>query len=137
MIRISKLTMFVLLIAISGAGLIAVPSHAASHQADYRFEMVDQTIHVGQSVVISVRLVQTPNGTPITNATITQPKLLMMMGKMEPMPSPVKLLAPDANSNYRFACDVVEPGDWKLDLSAQIPNREAPIHGVLKFQVVK
>lgn len=136
MIRILKLTMLALLVIIGSASLTAIPGSAADLPA-YRFEIVDQTIHVGHGVAISVRLIQTSTGKTVTNATITEQKLLMMMGKMEPMPSPVKMLAPDVNGNYRFACDVVEPGDWELDLSAQIPNEKDLARGALKFKVVK
>jgi hypothetical protein len=137
MTRTFKLTILAMLILTGGATLASTASRAAAHWPTYHFESVDQTIHAGQGVTVSVRLIQAATGKAITDATITDAKLLMMMGKMEPMPAPVKMLTPDANGNYPFACDVIEPGDWELDLSAQIPNEQKPVNGAIKFNVVK
>jgi hypothetical protein len=134
MTRILKLATLALLVAIGGASLTSASSLAATQ--DYRFELVDQTIHTGQDVPISVRLIQASTGKAVTGATI-EPKLHMLMGSMAPMPSRSKALEPDSKGNYQFACDVMESGDWMLDLSAQVPGEKEPVTGMLKFQVVK
>ena len=142
MTRTLKLTMLALLAVIGSASLISIPSLAASHWPVYRFEIVDQTIHAGHDVTVSVRLIQTHNYDPndykvVTNATITEQKLQMLMDGMAPMQAPVKALSPDANGNYRFACDVAAVGDWQLDLSAQVPSETDAVRGTLKLHVVK
>ncbi len=138
MIRIFKPIVLALFIVIGSASLHYTSAHAtAAPGPTYRFEIVDQTIHAGQDIAISIRMIQTSTGKAITNAAITEQTLLMMMGKMEPMPAPVKVLPSDTSGNYRFACGVTEPGDWELDISAQVPNEKEPVHGALKFKVVK
>jgi YtkA-like len=142
MIRTLKLTMLALLMIIGGASFISAASFAASHWPVYRFEIVDQTIHAGHDVVVNVRLIKTHNQAPndyevVTNATIADPKLQMLMNGMAPMPAQVKALPPDASGTYRFASDLTMAGDWQLDLSATVPGETEPVTGTLKFQVVK
>ena len=134
MLRTLKLTVLALLIAIGGTGLIPVLSLAAAQ--DYRFELVDQTIHMGHDVPIAVRLLQVSTGKIIADATITGQKLQMLMGDMG-MPGQVKAMTPDANGTYRFAGDVTMAGNWQLDLSATVPGKKEPIAGTLRFQAVK
>ncbi len=134
MFRTLKLAALALLIAVSGTNLISVPSFAAAQ--DYRFELVDQTIHMGHDVSIAVRLTQISTGKTIANATITGQKLQMLMGDMG-MPGLVKALTPDANGIYHFAGDVTMAGSWQLDLSATVPGEKEPVAGTLKFQAVK
>jgi len=137
MTRTLKLASLALLLIVGGTSLAAAQSLAASHWPTYRFELVDQTIHTGRNVPVSVRLIQASTGKAVTTGTITEQKLEMVMDGMAPMPAQVKALPPDTNGNYQFASDVTMPGDWELDLSATVPGQQDPIHGTLKFQVVK
>ena len=131
MIRTLKLAALALIAVL---GLAPTAGFAATQ--DYRFELVNPTAHAGHDVPLGVRLIQVSTGKPVTGATI-EPKLHMLMGSMAPMPAQAKTLAPDANGNYQFACDITAPGDWTLDLSAQVPGETEPVTGMLKFQVVK
>ena len=130
MIRTIIFATLALLVTIGGAR----QSHAATQ--DYRFERVDQTIHMGHDITVSVHLTQVSTGKTIANATITGQKLQMLMGGMT-MPGQVKALTPDENGNYRFACDVTMAGAWQLDLSATVPGEQDPVHGTIKFSVVQ
>jgi len=112
----------------------ATQSHAATQ--DYRFELTDQTVKMGHDVQINVRLVNSATNKPVTDATITEQKLVMLMGGTT-MPSQVKALPADANGNYSFVSDLTMAGNWQLDLSAQVPSEKDPVHGFVKFQVVK
>ena len=134
MIRTFKLVALALLIIIGLSSLISMPSFAAAQ--DYRFELVNPTVHAGHNVSVSIRLIQTSTGKAVTGAVIKS-KLNMLMSGMAPMPSSSKTLGGDSGGQYQISCNVSEPGDWMLDLSAQVPSKKEPITGTLKFQVVK
>ena len=134
MIRTFKFVALALLIIIGLSSLTSMPSFASAQ--DYRFELVNPTVHAGHDVSVSVRLIQTSTGKAVTGAIITS-KLSMLMDGMAPMPSPSKASGSDSNGHYQISCTVLEPGNWTLDLSAQVPSKKEPITGTLKFQVVK
>lgn len=135
MFRNLKAVLFVLFVAVVSTGMMVSLSHAAAK--DYRFELVDKTIHAGQKVPITIRLVQTKTGKDVTNADLEEPKLIMKMKGMADMPGHAAKMAPDGKGNYRVAADVVAPGEWVLELTAKVPGEKEPVKGSLNFQVVK
>lgn len=134
----SNVITFKLLRAATVAAFIGfVPAPASAAPADYHFELVDQTIHAGEKVPVRVRLMQMTTGKAITNANMEEPKIAMHMAGMADMPGHVVKMSPDADGNYRVAADVVAPGEWILDLTAQVPEEKGSVQGSLKLQVVK
>ena len=147
MIRTLKLAALALSIMIGGASLVTTSSYAEHqpiHEPTYPLELVDQSLHVGKSVPAHVRLVKlstAKTGTknePVLNATFDQPKLVMLMSGMAPMPGRAEKIAPDADDGiYQFAADLVASGNWALDLTAHAPNKDEPVHDTLEFHVEK
>ena len=135
MVQNMKFTLFGLLAVIAVVCLAPASNHAA--EQGYRFEVVDQTIHAGSKVPISVRLVQTTTGKAISDADMAEPKLKMRMSGMADMEGHAVKMTSDATGNYRFAADVVAPGEWILDLTARLKGEKEPIQGSLTLQVVK
>lgn len=135
MVKNLKNALYVFLSILGVVSVVPMPSHAA--EQGYRFEVVDQTIHAGSRVPISVRLVQTTTGKTVSNADMAEPKLAMRMAGMADMQGNAVKMTPDAQGNYRFAADVVAPGEWVLDLTARVKGEKEPVQGSLKFQVVK
>lgn len=127
---------FLVLLAVI-ALVTAMPTSSNAAVQEYRFEIVDQTIRAGGKVPIRVRLVQTATGKVISNADMADPKLVMRMAGMADMQGEAVKMAPDAEGNYRFAANVVAPGEWVLNLTARVQGVQEPIQGSLTFQVVK
>ena len=146
MIRTLKPAVLALSIIIGGTSLITTSSYAEPqpiHEPTYRLELVDQSLHVGKNVPVHVRLVKlstAKTGTksePVLNAAFDQPKLVMPMSGMAPMQGHVEKIASDNDGNYQFASDFVTPGNWMLELTAQVPNKEEPVHDTLELHVEK
>jgi hypothetical protein len=135
MVQNMKNAFFVLLAVIVLVAVMPTPSHAGAQE--YRFEIVDQTIHAGGKVPIRVRLVQIATGKTISNADIAEPKLVMRMAGMADMQGEAVKMTPDAEGNYRFAANVVAPGEWVLNLTAHVQGEKDAVQGSLTFQVVK
>ena len=135
MIRNLKNAFYVLLVALTGASLLPIPSQAFGR--DYRFEIVDKSIHAGAKMPVHVKLVQISTGKVISGAVVAEPKLIMLMPGAADMDGHVVKMPVDANGHYRFAADVVAPGEWILNLSAQVPGEKETVQSSLKFQVVK
>lgn len=135
MVQNVKNAFFVFLAVIA---LIAVmPTLSPAAVQEYRFEIVDQTIPAGEKVPVRVRLVQTATGKTISNANMAEPKLAMRMAGMADMQGEAVKMTPDAEGNYRFAANVVAPGEWVLNLTAYVQGEKEPVQGSLTFQVVK
>jgi len=115
--------------------IAALPVAAAP--ADYHFEIVEKTIHAGEKVPLHVRLLKTATGMVVSRTTMAEPKLIMIMPGMDDMAGHATKMISDTVGAYRIAADVVAPGEWVLDLTAQVPDEKEPVHGSLKFQVVK
>jgi hypothetical protein len=130
MIRTVKPALLVLSI------VIGTTTACFAAQQDYHFEVPGQPIKAGHDASFAVKLTQTTTGKVLTNATIAQPKLHMVMGRMD-MPVPVKTLSSDEKGNARFSADLSMYGEWTLDLSATIPGEKEPLNATTKFQVVK
>jgi nitrogen fixation protein FixH len=81
--------------------------------------------------------VQTASGKTISNADIAEPKLVMRMAGMADMQGEAVKMTPDAEGNYRFAANVVAPGEWVLNLTAHVQGEKDAVQGSLTFQVVK
>lgn len=146
MTRTLKTTALALSILVGATSLITPSAFAEPkpiHEPTYRFELVEQTLHAGKGVPVHIKLVALADvktgtkSTPVTNATFDPPKLVMLMPGMAPMPGHASKAASDSDGTYGFAADLVAAGDWTLELTAHVPNKEEAIHNTLELVVEK
>ena len=128
-------TLFFLVFTV--AGCATPPSH------DYRFDIVQQPVQVGQDSEITVRLVHLPSGQAVKDATISKSELEMPMlrpGYYKVTPSGlsdvsqyVEYLGSDGDGNYRFRGNVSMGGAWAMNIWARVPGEAETIRGTVTF----
>jgi YtkA-like len=118
------------------AALIAAVIGGASTAAfadikDYKFELVDQSVHAGADKVITVRLMNTKTGKPVPDAVIFASRLDMapdgmqeMMTKLTPMPGAEP-------GTYRFKATLSMAGRWQLSLGAKVQGETGTVESKL------
>ncbi len=116
--------------ALVGVALIGSATLARADIKDYEFQLVDQTVKMGDAIV-SVRLVHKPDGKPVSDAVIFAKRLDMapdgmetMMTKIEPMPS-------TEAGVYRFKAAVTMEGSWRLSLAAKVQGETGTVESKL------
>ena len=130
-----------LLLVVTAAGCVTTPSQ------DYRFDIVQQPVKVGQNSEITVRLVHLPSGQAVKDAIISKSELEMPMlwpGYNKVVPSGLSLsdvhveyLGSDAQGDYHFRGNVSMAGTWTLKLSTQVPDEAEPVRGAVTFQAAR
>ena len=123
-------------VAVFGLGLAALAGASGSAMADprdYRFEAVQKDVPASPNATVAVRLVHVPDGKPVADAILFQPKMEMPMDGMAPMVTPVKAAAPDGKGVYPFTTDFSDPGPWNLTVSAKVQGEPATITGTVPF----
>jgi len=114
---------------------------------DYRFDIVQQPVKVGQNSEITVRLVHLPSGQAVKDATISRSELEMPMlrpaykatpsGLIDfPMAEDVWYLGSDAQGTYRFRGNISMSGTWILNIWARVPGEGEPVRGAVRFKAV-
>jgi len=134
MIRTLLRAILALLITVGSMGLSLSASFAASQ--DYSLEVLHQPIKAGQDASFSVQVKQVLSGKIVSEASISEPKLHMVMGSMD-MPIAVKPISSDEKGIYRFGGNLTMYGEHTLDLTVTVPGEKEPIHTMIKFQVVR
>jgi hypothetical protein len=86
---------------------------------------------------VRIRLVEVKTGKIVANAGLEKPNLIMKMPGMADMGGHAVRMATEADGTLRVAADLVEEGDWVLDLSAKVPTEAAPVQAKLPLHVTK
>lgn len=134
---VASLALSLALGACAGAAEVTTPP-------DYRFDIVQQPVKVGQNSEITVRLVHLPTGQVVKDATISRSELEMPMLRQAykappsslPMEEDVWYLGSDAQGTYRFRGNISMGGTWILNIWAQVPGEAESIRGALRFKAV-
>ena len=123
-------------IAVLAMGLVMLIGATASVKADpkdYRFEAVQTQVPAAENGSVKVQLVHVPDGKPVPNAILFQPKLEMIMSGMAPMGTKVSSVTADGTGVYVVNADLSMAGPWTLTLSAKIQGEPATITGTVPF----
>jgi hypothetical protein len=121
---------------VTGLALIGIASASGPTLADpkdYRFEAVRPDVAVSPSAALAVRLIHLPSGKPVTDAILFQPKMVMPMEGMAPMPTRITPAPSDGKGTYPFLADIGMEGPWTLTLSAKVQGEPATITGSVPF----
>ena len=129
-----------LLLVVTAVGCATAPPQ------DYRFDVLQQPIKVGQDSEITVRLVHLSSGQAVKDAIISESELEMPMlwpGYNKVVPSGLSLsdvhveyLGSDAQGDYRFRGNVSMAGTWTLKLSVRVPGEAEAVRGAATFNAV-
>ena len=124
---------------------LPIRSFAASHwpqNRSYDFVIIDPIIHIGKSVSVKFHVV---HKTPyffetiyrnVDDAIIIQPKLEQLNADGDWVAQGLAVITKDPDKTYIMTADLPTPGNWKLNLLAQMPGNQVPVEGKLEFQVV-
>jgi threonine dehydrogenase-like Zn-dependent dehydrogenase len=114
------------------AALIAAAVGGASTVAmadikDYKFELVDQTVQAGPDKIITVRLVNTKTGKPVSDAVIFATRLDMTPDGMTEMVTKIASMPSGEPGTYRFKASFGMAGHWQLSLGAKVQGETGTV----------
>ena len=114
------------------AAMIGGASTAALAEiADYKFELVDQTVQAGPDKIIAVRLINTKTGKPVPDAVIFATRLDMAPDAMQEMATRIAPV-PDAEpGTYKFKATFGMAGRWQLSLGAKVQGETGTVDNKL------
>src|SRR5205823_13879050 len=120
------------------AGLtIGAPAQAPAAGKDYRFELVGSPVKSGKATLMTVRLVDVPDGKPVPGAIIIQTKLDMGPEGMASMTAPAKAAGAPEPGIYRVEAEPEMGGNWALHLSAKVQVEQDTVSGTITVAVAK
>lgn len=105
----------------------------------YRFEPVGSPVRTQQGdTQLRVRLVHLPDNRSVTDAEILDQQLGMWMSGYKAatfmMTAPVGPAEPEGNGIYRLHARLPMAGEWRLTLTARVPNEASPVRGTVRIR---
>jgi len=124
------------------AALIAAAIGGASTTAfadikDYKFELVDQTVQAGPDKVITVRLMNTKTGKPVSDAVIFATRLDMAPDGMQEMATKIAPVPGAEPGTYKFKATFGMAGRWQLSLGAKVQGETGTVENKLVITAQK
>ena len=119
-----------------GAILIAVASlngPLVANGNDYAFEPLGTEVKEGE-VTLAVRLVHTPTGNVVPDATILQTRIDMEPDGMAAMDAPIAPAPNPVAGIYTFKTNLIMQGRWLLTISAKVRGEPETIVGKIIFR---
>lgn len=99
--------------------------------ADYRFELVEQSVAASPDTALTVRLLHLPTGKPVADALLLPARMEMPMGGMAPMSAKLSGGKPDGQGGYAFKADIGMTGLWTLKLAAKVQGESETVTGAV------
>jgi hypothetical protein len=122
------------------AALIAAAGTSTAALADindYKFELVDQSVQAGPDKVITVKLVNTKTGKPVSDAVIFASRLDMAPDGMQEMATKVTPMPGTEPGIYRFKAIFGMAGRWQLSLGAKVQGESGTVENKLVITAQK
>ena len=88
------------LIVVAAIGMTSTA--AIADIKDYKFELVDQAVHIGPDKVIAVRLINTKTGKQVPDAVIFATRLDMAPDGMQEMATKIVQMPSSEGGTYKF-----------------------------------
>jgi YtkA-like protein len=123
--------------ALIAAMIGGASSPARAEIADYRFELVDQTVQAGPDKIVTVRLMNTKTGKPVPDAVIFATRLDMAPDAMQEMATKVAPLPGTEPGTYRFKATFGMAGRWQLSLGAKVQGENGTVENKLVITAQK
>ncbi len=128
---LSRLT----LAAVIAVGSVLAAQTALAGASDFALELVETTRPAGAGAILTVRLTDLRNGTPVEDAVIFATRMDMAPDGMATMTTPVTLLPTESPGQYRFATDLTMAGNWRFSLAAKVQGEAETVKAALALQV--
>src|SRR3979411_2101425 len=106
--------------ALIAAAIGGTSTAALAEIADYKFELVDQTVQAGPDKVVTVRLMNTKTGKPVPDAVIFATRLDMAPDGMQEMATKIVPVPGAEPGTYKFKATFGMAGRWQLSLGAKV-----------------
>lgn len=119
------------------AAVIGTAIPALGDIKDYRFELVDQTVQAGPDKVVTVRLMNTKTGKPVSDAVIFATRLDMAPNGMQEMATKIVAVAAAEPGTYRFKANFGMAGRWQLSLGAKVQGETGSVESKFVITVQK
>lgn len=114
----------------------AMTAPAAADFKDYRFQLVQDEVKVGEAVV-AVRLVDKRKDKPVTDAIVFAKRIDMAPDSMEEMVSTIEQIPSTEPGVYRFRTKLSMAGGWRLSLAAKVQGETGTVEDKLVLKAVK
>ena len=119
-------------VAVAGAATIA-----RADITDYEFQLVEPTVKTGAATVITVRLLSTKTGNPVSDAVIFASRLDMAPDSMPEMTTRLTAVPTTVPGTYSFKANVSMAGGWQLSLGAKIQGETGTVENKLVIKAEK
>jgi hypothetical protein len=123
--------------ALIAATIGGATTAALADIADYKFELVDQTVQAGPDKIITVRLVNTKTGKPVPDAVIFATRLDMAPDAMQEMATKITPVPGVEPGTYKFKATFGMAGRWQLSLGAKVQGETGTVESKLVITAQK
>jgi hypothetical protein len=123
--------------ALIAAAIGGASTAALADIADYKFELVDQTVQTGPDKVIAVRLMNTKTGKPVPDAVIFATRLDMTPDGMQEMATKIAPVPGAESGTYKFKATFGMAGRWQLSLGAKVQGETGTVENKLVITAQK
>jgi hypothetical protein len=123
--------------ALIAAAVAGTSTAALADIKDYKFELVEQSVQAGPDKVITVRLVNTKTGKPVSDAVIFASRLDMAPDGMQEMATKVAPMPGTEPGTYRFEATFGMAGRWQLSLGAKVQGETGTVENKLVITAQK
>jgi hypothetical protein len=123
--------------ALIAATIGGATTAALADIADYKFELVDQTVQAGPDKIITVRLVNTKTGKPVPDAVIFATRLDMAPDAMQEMATKITPVPGVEPGTYKFKATFGMAGRWQLSLGAKVQGEIGTVESKLVITAQK
>ncbi len=127
---------------IAAAFLLAFLAFAANEARaqvkidEYDFQLMRDSFHQGEDIIIAVKLVHKPTGKPVSDAVIFAQRMDMEPDGMPTMTAELSREASTESGVYQFRTTLPMEGAWRLSLAAKVQGATGTLQKrlVLKAQ---
>jgi hypothetical protein len=123
--------------ALIAAAIGGTSTAALAEIADYKFELVDQTVQAGPDKIITVRLMNTKTGKPVPDAVIFATRLDMAPDGMQEMATKIAPVPGAEPGTYKFKATFGMAGRWQLSLGAKVQGETGTVENKLVITAQK
>ena len=123
--------------ALIAAAIGGASTTALAEIADYKFELVDQTVQAGPDKTITVRLINTKTGKPVPDAVIFVTRLDMAPDGMQEMATKIAPVPGAEPGTYKFKATFGMAGRWQLSLGAKVQGETGTVDNKLVITAQK
>ncbi|MEA2768415.1 MAG: hypothetical protein QOD93_1377 [Acetobacteraceae bacterium] len=123
--------------ALIAAAIGGTSTAALAEIADYKFELVDQTVQAGPDKIITVRLMTTKTGKPVPDAVLFATRLDMAPDGMQEMATKIAPVPGAEPGTYKFKATFGMAGRWQLSLGAKVQGETGTVENKLVITAQK